>query len=274
MENNKTLVLVSGGLDSTVLLARAVQMVGSENVVALNIYYGQKHQKEMEYAEYQAIQKYRVQYIIADLSEVFKYDPSCPLLINSSEKMPMKSYAEQLAEMGGEGTVKTYIPFRNGLFLSYATAVAIQVNAGTILYGAHADDAAGRAYPDCTEDFIKAMAASINYGTGGQVKLEAPLKNMNKSQIVKMGIELGVDFAHTWSCYNGKEVPCGTCGTCIDRIAAFQANDMIDPLVIKLIKTHPSMQPICGITRKDEHIYHTESTCNVCGKPIDKCDRG
>ena len=231
----KTLVLVSGGLDSSVLLARAVQMVGSENVVALNIYYGQKHSVEMTCAEFQC-QKYGVPLINADLSQVFKYDTSCPLLKDSENAVPNQSYAEQLAEMGDEGTVKTYIPFRNGLFLSYATAVALQVKAETILYGAHADDAAGRAYPDCTLEFVQAMKEAIEYGTGDKVTIEAPLKNMNKSQIVAMGLELGVDFAHTWSCYNGKKLPCGVCGTCIDRIAAFQANGMLDPLVTRLVK--------------------------------------
>jgi 7-cyano-7-deazaguanine synthase len=156
----KVLVLISGGLDSSVLLARAVQMVGASNVVALNIYYGQKHAIEMECAKFQC-EKYGVELINADLSQVFKFDTSCPLLAESAEKMPEESYAEQLAKMGGEGTVKTYIPFRNGLFLSYATAVALQLGAKTIIYGAHADDAAGRAYPDCTPEFYNAQEEAI-----------------------------------------------------------------------------------------------------------------
>lgn len=224
----KRLVLVSGGLDSTVLLAGETTFVGPENVVALNIYYGQKHKKEMECAEFQA-KKYGVQLINADLSEVFKFDKSCPLLEGSENEIPKESYAEQLAKMDGQGTVKTYIPYRNGLFLSYATAVALQVGAQIIIYGAHADDAAGRAYPDCTPEFIDHQQAAIYFGTGDTVNMVAPFWNVNKSFIVGQGIRLKVDFAHTWSCYEGKEKPCGVCGTCIDRIAAFKANGMEDP---------------------------------------------
>lgn len=257
----KTLVLVSGGLDSSVLLARAVQMVGSENVVGLNIYYGQKHSIEMECARVQC-EKYGIPLINADLSEAFKYDTSCPLLKDSKEAMPTQSYAEQLAEMGGQGTVKTYIPFRNGLFLSYATAIALQFGVKTILYGAHADDATGNAYPDCTPHFIETLGDAIFFGTGNVVRLEAPFKNMNKAQIVAMGLELGVDFSYTWSCYNGKKLPCGVCGTCRDRIAAFQANGKLDPLVERLVRE---------VVKEEEE---EESKCHICDKPISQCDRG
>ena len=142
-----------------------------------------------------------------------------------------ESYAEQLAELGGSGTVTAYVPFRNGLFLSYAAAVAIQLECDKIYYGAHADDAAGRAYPDCTPEFIQYMSNAIKEGTAGKVIMEAPWWNLNKAGIVKAGIELGMthkEFEHTWSCYEGKEEPCGTCGTCIDRKEAFMANGIVD----------------------------------------------
>ncbi|SEG02590.1 7-cyano-7-deazaguanine synthase [Caloramator fervidus] len=226
----KALVLTSGGLDSTVLLAKIVKEYGSQNVTALNIYYGQKHSKEAEFAKYQA-EKYGVNYITADLSEVFKFSKDCPLLKGSDKEIPKKSYAEQLKEMGGHGVVSTYVPFRNGLFLSYAAAVALQIGAQKIFYGAHADDAAGSAYPDCSEKFIESMAKAIFEGTGNKVNLEAPFWNLTKKDIVKIGLDLDVDFSHTWSCYEGKEAPCRKCATCIDRERAFELNNTIDPLV-------------------------------------------
>lgn len=226
----KALVLASGGLDSTVLLAKVVKEFGGENVTALNIYYGQKHAKETEFAKYQT-EKYGVNYITADLSSVYKFSNDCPLLEGSNKEIPEKSYAEQLSEMGGQGVVSTYVPFRNGLFLSYAAAIAIQVGASKIYYGAHSDDAAGNAYPDCSGSFIESMAKAIFEGTGGQIKLEAPFWNLTKKDIVKAGLNLGVDFEHTWSCYKGKNAPCRTCATCIDRERAFELNGTLDPLI-------------------------------------------
>jgi 7-cyano-7-deazaguanine synthase len=226
---SKKLVLFSGGLDSSVLLAKVVKEFSAENVIALNIYYGQKHQKEEECASKQAV-NYGVNLINQSLSAVFMFDAKCPLLEGSSEEMPLQSYAEQLEAMGGSGTVKTYVPFRNGLFLSYATALALQLDCDTVYYGAHADDATGNAYPDCTEEFINSMRKAIHTGTGKIVDLIAPFWKKNKSEIVAEGIELNIPFEHTWSCYVGREKPCGFCGTCIDRMAAFSNNDMKDPL--------------------------------------------
>jgi len=227
----KILVLCSGGLDSTVLLHKAVAEQGAENVVALNIYYGQKHAKEQLFAEWQCT-KLNVPLNDADLSEVFRFNKNVSALLAGSEMdIVHKSYAEQLTDLGGSGTVTAYVPFRNGLFLSYATAVALQLGCDKIYYGAHADDAAGRAYPDCTPEFITAMKNSISEGTGGKVFMEAPFWDSNKAGIVRVGMLLGMthrDFEHTWSCYEGKDEPCGTCGTCIDRKAAFVENFIND----------------------------------------------
>lgn len=227
----KILVLSSGGLDSTVLLYKAVKEVGAENVVALNMFYGQKHAKEQEYSNWQC-EHLGVPVYDADLSAVFSFNPHCSALLKDS-KMDIvhKSYAEQLEDLGGEGTVTAYVPFRNGLFLSYAAAVALQLGCDVIYYGAHADDAAGHAYPDCTPDFIAAMEHAVEEGTGGEVTMEAPWWDHNKADIVKEGIDLGMtheELEHTWSCYEGGDEPCGTCGTCIDRKAAFEANGIYD----------------------------------------------
>ena len=223
--DKKAVVLLSGGIDSTTCLALAVKEYGAENVLALSLYYGQKHQRELDACDNVA-QYYGVTHITRELSEVFKFS-DCPLLEGRGE-IKHESYADQLAAMG---TVDTYVPFRNGLFLAYATTIAISVHAEVVYYGAHADDAAGRAYPDCTPEFIDAQAKAIYEGTGKKVCLQAPWWNMNKAAIVAEGIAVGMtheEFEHTWSCYEGQEEPCGSCGTCIDRKAAFEANGIMD----------------------------------------------
>lgn len=226
---SKTLVLLSGGIDSTTCLALAVDKYGKENVETLNILYGQKHSKELEGAK-KIADYYGVNYTIIDLSEIMKYS-DCPLLEHSSQTIKHESYAEQLKELGGEGTVDTYVPFRNGLMLSTAASFALSKGCSEIYYGAHADDAAGRAYPDCTPEFSEAMNKAIYEGSGRIVTMVAPLINMNKTQVVQTGIKLGAPYEFCWSCYEGQQYACGTCGTCIDRIQAFKNNSIIDPVL-------------------------------------------
>lgn len=226
----KVVVLLSGGIDSTTCLAHAVKNYGSENVFCLSMTYGQKHDKEIMSAR-KVADHYGVNLQEMDLSTIFKFS-DCSLL-KGRENIKHESYAEQLAEMGGEGTVDTYVPFRNGLFLSTAAAYALSVGAEVIFYGAHADDAAGRAYPDCTPEFESAMNEAIYEGSGRVLRMEAPLLNMNKAQVVKMGLDLGAPYELTWSCYEGHDTPCGECGTCIDRAAAFAANGVQDPALKK-----------------------------------------
>ncbi len=224
----KALVLFSGGVDSTTCLAMAVKRYGAENVVALSVSYGQKHTKEIEASD--AVAKhYGVEHIKLDLGLIFQYS-NCSLLSHSSEEIPHESYAKQLEETNGT-PVSTYVPFRNGLFIATAASVALSKECSVILYGAHADDAAGNAYPDCSAAFNEAMNTAVWEGSGKQVKIEAPFVGMSKAQVVKTGLELGVPYELTWSCYEGGEKPCGVCGTCRDRIAAFEANGVKDPVM-------------------------------------------
>lgn len=223
----KAIVLLSGGIDSTTCLAMAVAVYGKNNVLALSVHYGQKHEKEITNAKAVA-NYYQVHHIEADLSEPFKLS-DCPLLATSHKVIKHESYADQLGKMGGSGTVDTYVPFRNGLMLAYAASIAVSVGAEAIYYGAHADDAAGRAYPDCTPGFLKDMNRAIYAGSGFVCRLEAPLIYLNKAEVVKMGLQLKAPYHLTWSCYEGGDRPCGTCGTCIDRAKAFEANGVKDP---------------------------------------------
>lgn len=223
----RVLVLSSGGVDSSTALGLAVSKYGAENVSALSISYGQKHDKEIEAAKKVAA-FYGVEQLFLDLSLIFQYS-DCSLLKQSSEGIPEESYAVQIRKTKGEKPVSTYVPFRNGLFLSSAASIALSKNCGLIYHGAHADDAAGFAYPDCSEVFNDAMNKAIYEGSGHQLRIEAPFVRMNKAEVVKLGLELGVPYALTWSCYEGGEKPCGKCGTCIDRASAFAANGVEDP---------------------------------------------
>lgn len=222
----KALVLFSGGVDSTTCLALAIDRYGKENVVALSVSYGQKHTKEVEAAD-KISAYYGVEFIKLDLSEMFKFS-DCSLLQHSDKEVPHESYAEQIKKTDGS-PVSTYVPFRNGLFIASAASIALSKGCGVIFYGAHADDAAGNAYPDCSEVFNNAMNTAVWEGSGHQVKIEAPFVGMNKAGVVKTGLALGVPYELTWSCYEGHDKPCGVCGTCIDRKAAFEANGVSDP---------------------------------------------
>lgn len=225
----KILVLSSGGVDSTTCLAMAVAEVGAENVLALSVYYGQKHDKEIQAAK-KVAEYYGVRRMELDLSVIFA-GSNCSLLKQSTEDIPLESYAQQIEETHVEKPVSTYVPFRNGLFLSSAASIALSHGCSKIMYGAHADDAAGAAYPDCSLDFVGAMNQAIYLGSGNQLTIEAPFVSLTKADVVKKGLELGVPYEITWSCYEGGEKPCGKCGTCIDRQRAFELNGTVDPLL-------------------------------------------
>ncbi len=111
--------------------------------------------------------------------------------------------------------------------------MALSLDCSVVMYGAHHDDWAGEAYPDCSPEFVDAMAASISLGTGGALRLEAPFVSEDKAAIVRAGLALGVPYELTWSCYEGGEVPCGQCATCLDRQKAFEANGTTDPLLLR-----------------------------------------
>ena len=232
--NKKALVLASGGVDSSTCLGIAVERFGRGNVIALSMYYGQKHEVEIQAAD-KVSEYYGVEHIHMDLTPIFA-DSDCTLLKHSDAKIPDESYEEQLKKTNGK-PVSTYVPFRNGLFLATAASIALSKNCGIIYYGAHRDDAAGSAYPDCSDSFNQAMNQAIYEGSGKQVKIEAPFLNKTKAEVVREGLRLGVPDELTWSCYEGNEEPCHQCGTCLDREAAFLANGMVDPIFRKTNKS-------------------------------------
>lgn len=223
---DKAIVLTSGGVDSTTCLGIAVNKFGKDNVSAVSIFYGQKHSKELECAR-KIAEYYNVKHYVLDLSQIFKYS-NCSLLQHSNQEISLGSYEDQIADTNN-GMVSSYVPFRNGLMLSSIASLAMSLHPEEISHiylGAHADDAAGNAYADTSKEFTDHMFEAIKTGTYNQVLVETPLIEMTKSQVVKTGIDLKVPYHLTWSCYQGKDIPCGQCGTCIDAIIAFKDNGM------------------------------------------------
>ena len=223
----KALVLFSGGLDSTVCLGLAVKKYGADEVLALSVSYGQKHKKELE-ASAKVAAYYGVKVRTLDLAEIFR-GSSCTLLEGAKGEIPHEEYERQLQETNG-APVNTYVPFRNGLFLSCAASIALSYDCEVIYYGAHADDAAGNAYPDTSVAFNRAISDAVYLGSGNALKIVAPFIDRSKAEVVKTGVEIKVPFELTWSCYEGNEKACGTCGTCRDRLQAFAANGLKDPI--------------------------------------------
>ena len=223
----KALVLFSGGLDSSVCLGLAVRKYGADEVLALSIFYGQKHKKELEASE-RVADFYGVKRMTLDLGEIFK-DSACSLLESSDEEIPHEDYSEQLKKTDG-APVSTYVPFRNGLFLSCAASIALSKGCEVVYYGAHSDDAAGSAYPDTSSEFNKAITDALYIGSGNALKVEAPFINKTKTDVVAEGVRTGVPFELTWSCYEGHDKACGVCATCLDRLKAFKENGLKDPV--------------------------------------------
>lgn len=224
---SKAVVLLSGGLDSATCLSLAVKKFGAENVSALSVFYGQRHEAELTCARNVA-KFYGVAHYELDAAEIFRRSDSA-LLATSDESLEKKSYAAQI-QQNNSPRIATYVPFRNGLMISMAAAFADGLYKDDVeLYiGVHSDDA-GDAYPDCSAHFISAMSAAVRIGTYEKIRLIAPFLCQKKSDVVKAGLELGTPYHLTRSCYERGDKPCGQCATCIDRAKAFELNGVKDP---------------------------------------------
>ena len=227
----KAFVLVSGGLDSATVLAMVVKKFGSKNVFAVCVNYGQKAEKEWSCCK-KLVDFYKVELLNCDLSEAFKKSTST-VIKSSGLNLIKGDFSEEKSKSHGSPWISSYVPFRNGLMLSFTASLAGSMFPNTdieIFYGAHKDDSAvGCYYADCTVDFVEAINSAINKGTYGRMFVRAPLKDMIKSEVVKTGLQLGVPFEYTWSCYDGKEKQCGECASCILRKEAFRENNVEDP---------------------------------------------
>lgn len=217
----KTVVVLSGGLDSCVLLA-TVKSLSKDEIVALNFNYGSNHNKRERRSAELICQYYDVQLHEIDLSfakQVFKSS-----LLNGADAVPEGHYqAEQMKS--------TVVPFRNGIMASIATAWAESNDFQCVAMGVHTGD--HFIYPDCRPNFIDSMTQSIMYGTDTKVFLTAPFLHINKANIISQGDELDVPFGLTYSCYKGDEIHCGKCGACNERKESFRNAGVIDPTVYK-----------------------------------------
>ena len=271
----KAVVLSSGGLDSTTCLGIAIDKLGKENVSTLSISYGQKHFKELECAR-KIADYYGVKHYEMDLSEIMKYS-NCSLLQHSTEEIEHKAYSEQLKETNGN-PVATYVPFRNGLFLSTVAALALSIypeDEIEVYCGMHADDAAGNAYPDTSVQFNKAINEAIYLGSGNKVKVVSPLVELTKAEVVKVGTKLKVPYELTWSCYEGHDKACGKCGTCIDRLKAFELNGLKDPIEYEDSFTIKDYQEFAGmgiLPAADGKNPLCHFAMGLCGESGEVCD--
>jgi len=218
MGKDRTVVLVSGGIDSTTALYRAD--LDSEVVLGVSFDYGSKHNAcELPMAEHHC-NMLGVRHEIVNLSFIDRLFSSD--LLKSGGSIPDGHYADSSMR-------RTVVPFRNGIMLAIAAGLAESNDAGAVIIAAHSGDRA--IYPDCRSAFITAMADAVCLGTYGGIQIRAPFVGMSKSDIVGMGLELGIDYARTWSCYKGGQLHCGKCGTCVERREAFLQAGADDPTV-------------------------------------------
>lgn len=218
---SKVLVLHSGGMDSTVCLAKAIK--DGHEVRCMGIHYGQRHAKELEAAT--RIQDYYK--IIPERRGVVDLQIIRPLLKGSSQTDPKVAVPEGHYEE--ESMKKTVVPNRNMIMLSVAVAGAISAGYEQVWYAAHAGDHA--IYPDCRPEFVEAMQRAIGLCDWTPISLGAPFIQMTKSQIAKLGAELDAPLHMTWSCYKGGAHHCGVCGTCVERKEAFKLAKVPDPTI-------------------------------------------
>lgn len=216
----KAVVLLSGGLDSSTVLAYAIEM-GFE-CTGLTFNYGQRHSRENNSAR--AISsRYGIELKEAriNLSEFIK---SSLTGYGSVEHRDIESIEESIPN--------TYVPARNIIMISIACGLLQTIGGNTIFIGANALDYSG--YPDCRPEFFNAMEKAINTGTGSvgsnQIRISVPLQYLRKSEIIKMGMKMGVPYELTWSCYEGNEEACGMCDSCQLRLRGFMEAGVPDPI--------------------------------------------
>lgn len=214
MAEKKSLIIVSGGMDSVTLLHDRKEQIA----FAVTFDYGSNHNKrEAEYAAYHC-QQLGIEHIVIPLAFIKEYFKSS--LLEGADAVPEGHYQD-------ENMKSTVVPFRNGIMLAIACGLAESRDLKAVLIANHAGDHA--IYPDCRATFISSMSEAMAYGTYRNVTIEAPYTGISKTDIAKIGKQLGIDYSKTYSCYKGGEKHCGKCGTCVERKEALRDAGIEDP---------------------------------------------
>lgn len=221
---SKAVVLLSGGLDSSTVLAIAREQ--GHDVVALTFDYGQRHEREIGSARAVAEALGAAEHIVLTL-------PLGPLLDSSLTRAGSTVPEGRSRADISSGIPSTYVPSRNIIFLSVAASIAESVGADSVFIAANTVDFSG--YPDCTPEFIEAFQEMLRVGTkagkeGRPIRVEAPVIRMSKAEIVREALRLGVPLGLTWSCYKGGKNACGRCDSCLLRLEGFKQAGVEDPL--------------------------------------------
>lgn len=214
MKRKKSLIIVSGGMDSITLLHDRKE----EIALAVTFDYGSNHNKrEIEFAKYHC-KELGIEHIVIPLAFIGKYFKSS--LLKGAGAIPEGHYAD-------ENMKSTVVPFRNGIMLSIACGLAESRGLNSVMIANHAGDHS--IYPDCRATFISSMSEAMAYGTYANVRIDAPYTGITKTEIAIIGKELGLDYSKTYSCYKGGEKHCGKCGTCVERKEALRDAGIADP---------------------------------------------
>lgn len=211
-----SVIILSGGMDSVTLLHYKKERIA----LAVSFDYGSNHNaREIECAKSQC-ESLGIPHLIIPLSFMGKYFKSS--LLEGGEAIPEGDY--DVSNMKS-----TVVPFRNAIMLSVACGLAESRGLKHVMMANHGGDHA--IYPDCRPEFVEAMSKAMETGTYDHITLEASFTNMTKSEIARLGHELGIDYSMTYSCYKGGEIHCGKCGTCMERKDAFRLAGLNDPTI-------------------------------------------
>jgi 7-cyano-7-deazaguanine synthase len=222
--NKKAICILSGGMDST--LASYMAKNDGYEIIAVHFNYGQR-------TEQRELKAFRD--ICDDLEILEKYEIDIPFFTQIGASALTDKNIDVPTNGIEVGVPITYVPFRNGIFLSITAALAEKEEATAMYIGVVQEDSSG--YPDCTDDFIDKMKKAINQGTKENTHIDiiTPLVHLSKAQIVEEAIKLNVPLEHTWSCYKEEEFACGVCDSCRLRLNGFKLANQIDPISYKVL---------------------------------------
>ena len=227
----RVVVLCSGGMDSVTALHWAREQ--HDVRVVLSFDYGAKHNhREIPFAAGHA-DRLGLRHLVLPLDFVGRHFASD--LLKNGVEIPEGHYEDATMR-------RTVVPFRNGIMLAVAAGLAESTGAEGLVIAAHGGDHA--VYPDCREEFLRAMAEAMRLGTYAGIQLLRPFVVLTKAQIAAEGARLKVDFSRTWSCYKGGAAHCGACGTCVERREAFLLAGLADPTIYEDTPPLPA-KPSC-----------------------------